>query len=132
MASTAQRLSDVFEQARANPIPFDDSSKFILFSDCHRGDNGWADDFAHNQVLFFRALDSYFAEGFTYIELGDGDELWENRDFDEIRSQHDHIFWQMQLFYTADPCRLGLIWGKHDIVRQDPKAVETQLYRYWD
>jgi UDP-2,3-diacylglucosamine pyrophosphatase LpxH len=132
MTSTSARLTEVLEAARREPIPFDDDSRFIIFSDCHRGDNGWADDFAHNQVLFFHALDHYFAEGFSYIELGDGDELWENQDFDEIRRQHDHIFWQMQRFYRADPCRLRLIWGNHDIVRKDPKTVETQLYHYWD
>jgi hypothetical protein len=27
------------------------------------------------------ALDHYWREGFTYIEGGDGDELWEHKDF---------------------------------------------------
>ena len=130
MASTAQRLSDVFEQARANPIPFDDSSKFILFSDCHRGDNGWADDFAHNQLLFFNALCWYYENGYTYIEVGDGDELWENRDFSVIRREHSHIFSLMQKFFLDD--RLYLIWGNHDIERSDKKIVEEQLFSYED
>jgi len=75
--STAKRLTEVFEMAEE--VPFDDSSKIVLFSDCHRGDNGWADDFAHNQSLFFFALEHYYAQGFTYIEIGDGDELYENK-----------------------------------------------------
>ncbi len=126
--STSRRLSEVFESARE--IPFDDSSKCILFSDCHRGDNSWADDFAHNQNLFFHALNRYYNEGFTYIEIGDGDELWENRRFEDIRKAHSHIFWLMSEFHKEN--RLHLIWGNHDIERKDPKKVEETLYRYYD
>jgi hypothetical protein len=76
----------VFAGARRQPILFDDSSKFIFFSDCHRGDNSWADNFSPNQLLMFHALTYYYDQGYTYIEVGDGDELWENRDFRTIYS----------------------------------------------
>ena len=124
--STSKRLTEVFESA--TQIPFDDSSKFVFFSDCHRGDNSWADDFAHNQTLVFHALKDYNRKGFTYIEIGDGDELWENKDFDEIRRAHSHIFWLMKKFYNDD--RLYLIRGNHDNERQDPKKVEETLYQF--
>lgn len=124
--STNSRLTEVFRSAKE--IPFDDSSKFIFFSDCHRGDNGWADDFAHNQILFFHALNHYFNEGFTYIEIGDGDELWENRRFEVIREAHSHIFWCMQKFHTEK--RLYLIRGNHDMERKDPSIVQNALFRY--
>jgi UDP-2,3-diacylglucosamine pyrophosphatase LpxH len=130
MASTAERLTEVFEDARKNPIPFDDSSKFILFSDCHRGDNGWSDDFAHNQLLFFFALCWYYENGYTYIEVGDGDELWENRDFAVIRHEHSHIFSQLQKFFNDG--RLYLIWGNHDIERMDKEIVKKHLHTYHD
>ena len=126
--STSKRLSEVFESAKE--IPFDDSSKFILFSDCHRGDNSWADDFAHNQNLFFHALNHYYNEGFTYIEIGDEDELWENKRFADIRQAHSHVFWLMCKFHKEK--RLHLIWGNHDIERKDRKKVEKTLYRYYD
>jgi hypothetical protein len=42
--SVASRLSEVLESSEE--ISFDNFSKFILFGDCHRGDNSWADDFA--------------------------------------------------------------------------------------
>ena len=38
--STSKRLTEVFESA--HEIPFDDSGKFVFFSDIHRGDNSWA------------------------------------------------------------------------------------------
>jgi UDP-2,3-diacylglucosamine pyrophosphatase LpxH len=130
MASTADRLTQVFQEAREHAIEFDDTSKFIFFSDCHRGDNGWSDDFAHNQILFWHALKCYDNERFTYVEIGDGDELWENRDFAVVRKEHDHIFAQMKEFY--DDGRLYLIWGNHDIERMDPEIVKKQLHTYHD
>lgn len=123
-----RRLSEVLETAHV--IDFDDTSKFIFFSDCHRGDNGWADDFADNQLLFFFALRHYFDEGFTYIELGDGDELWEHGDFTIIERAHSHIFWLLHEFYAAG--RLHWLYGNHDIHWRNPKNVERDMARYFD
>jgi len=125
---TSKRLTEVFEAARE--IIFDDSSKFVFFSDCHRGDNSWSDDFAKNQNIFFQALTYYYAEGFTYIELGDGDELFENTNFEDIRRAHSHIFELMRKFYEEK--RLWLIWGNHDIERKDDEHVERTLHCFYD
>jgi len=119
----AERLSGALSSARE--LPLDDTSRFIFFSDCHRGDNGWADDFAHNESLFYHALSYYFDQGFTYVEVGDGDELWENKHFHAIRRAHSHIFWKMRDFYEAG--RLHLIYGNHDIERRDPKVCQETL-----
>jgi len=125
--TTSRRLTQVLQSARE--IPFGDTSKFIILSDCHRGDNSWADDFAHNQHLFFHALTHYYNRGFTYIEIGDGDELLENRRFSDIRLEHSHVFWLMSKLYQEN--RFHLVWGNHDIERQDPSVVESTLYRYY-
>jgi hypothetical protein len=124
--SVASRLSEVFESSKE--IPFDDSSKFIFFSDCHRGDNSWADDFAPNQNIFFHALNFYYDRGFTYIEIGDGDELWENRSFETIREAHSHIFWKMSQFHEAQ--RLYMIWGNHNRKWKNPGNVKRYLFHY--
>ena len=126
--STSRRLTETF--ASAKEIPFDDSSKFILFSDCHRGDNSWADDFAPNQSIYFHALQHYYNEGFTYIELGDGDELLENKNFEDIRRSHSHVFWLMREFYRES--RLFLIYGNHDMARKNPKNVKRDFEQYYD
>lgn len=123
-----ERLNEVLRNARN--INFEYTDKLVLFSDCHRGDNSWADDFAPNQNLLFHALEHYYREGFTYIELGDGDELWENRDFADIRSSHSHVYWIMQQFFLDN--RLHLIFGNHDIERKDPDVVRKTLYEYYD
>ena len=123
---THKRLTEVFRSAKE--IPFDDTSKFIFFSDCHRGDSGWADDFAPNQNLFFYALKQYYKNGFTYIEIGDGDELWENKNFEDIISAHNHIFWLLRKFY--DDKRFYLIIGNHDDVRKSPKYVSRRFSNF--
>ncbi len=125
---TRNRLKEIFDSSKT--VDFDDSSKFILFSDCHRGDNSWSDDFAHNEKLFFHALNHYYNEGFTYIEIGDGDELWESKKFEEIRKAHSHIFWIMRKFHKDD--RLFLIWGNHNIVWKNQKYIEKNLFKYYD
>ena len=68
-----KRLSEVFESSEE--IFFDDSSKFIFMSDCHRGDGSWADSFRKNRNNYYAALTYYYNNNYTYIELGDGDEL---------------------------------------------------------
>jgi UDP-2,3-diacylglucosamine pyrophosphatase LpxH len=121
--SIGERLSQAL--ASAHEVPFDDASKLIFFSDCHRGDNGWADDFAHNESLFLYALTYYFGQGFTYVEVGDGDELWENKHFADIRRAHSQVFWKMRDFYEAG--RLYLIYGNHDRERSDPAVCRHTL-----
>jgi UDP-2,3-diacylglucosamine pyrophosphatase LpxH len=124
--SVASRLSEVF--GSSEELSLDNSSKFFLVSDCHRGDNSWADDFAPNQNIFFHALNFYFDKGFTYIEMGDGEELWENRYFEDIRTAHSHIYWKLSQFYEKD--RLYLIWGNHNRRWKNPRSVKRYLYHY--
>jgi len=128
--STNTRLTELYKLSTEKPVTFDDSSKFIIFSDCHRGDNSWADDFADNQNIFFHALNYYYDSGFTYIELGDGDELFENKNFRDIRKSYSHIFWLMSEFYKQN--RFYLIYGNHDKERDNPKIVENTLFNYYD
>ena len=116
---------------RAAPeLVFDHTSKIVIMSDAHRGDNTWADNFANNQNLFFHALDYYNRREFTYVEAGDGDELWQNRSFADIRKAHSDIFWLLRQFHVHK--RLHLLWGNHDIVRKNPAEVRRTLERYYD
>ena len=80
--SSQKRITRAYQTARR--ISFNDTSKFILFSDVHRGDNSLADDFANNRNAYFHALKHYYQNNFTYCELGDGDELWENVSFKSL------------------------------------------------
>ncbi len=124
---TDERLTALFAQSPV--IEFDDNDRFIFFSDCHRGDGSWKDDYAPNRHLHLHALNHYFAQGFTYIELGDGDELFEVADFAEIRYAHSNVFKVMRRYYENG--RLHLLYGNHDIERHDPAAAEAQLSHYY-
>lgn len=126
--SSTTRLNRAYKEAKV--IPFSNADKFILFSDCHRGDNSFADDFANNRNIYFHALKHYYAEGFQYCELGDGDELWENISFEPIFEAHQNVYLLMKLFH--DQNRLHLIWGNHDMVYRNPDFVTKQLSTYFD
>tara|TARA_R110002167_G_scaffold233264_3_gene438504 strand:+ start:6232 stop:7134 length:903 start_codon:yes stop_codon:yes gene_type:complete len=126
--SSNYRLTRAYDNAKK--ISFDDSSKFILFSDCHRGDNSFADDFANNRNIYFHALRHYFKKGFQYCELGDGDELWENISFKPIFEAHKNVYKLLRDFHLE--ARLHLIWGNHDMAYKDPEYVEKNLGSYFD
>lgn len=123
-----RRISRVFDAAEQ--IIFDDSSKIVLMSDCHRGDGSWADDFLRNQNLYFAALTHYYNSSFTYIEIGDGDELWENRSFFDIKQIHSNVFWLLSKFYYEG--RLHMIYGNHDMVKKYRNFVRINMHRYFD
>ncbi len=126
--SANSRLSRAYKNAKK--VPFDDTSKIILFSDCHRGDNSFADDFAKNRNIYFHALKHYYNEGFSYCELGDGDELWENISFSSIFEAHKNVFKLLRQFHVEN--RLHMIWGNHDMVYKDPEFVKKKLSHYFE
>lgn len=115
-----RRLNDVLEAA--NELIFDNSSRFILFSDCHRGNNGPVDDFAKNKELFLKTLTYYYHQGFSYIEVGDGDDLWQNRRFGDVWRAHRCVFDLLHKFNNQN--RLHLIIGNHEIQGSRYRPVE--------
>lgn len=125
---TLKRISKVFESAKR--ISFDDSSRIILMSDVHRGDGSWADDFSKNENLYFAALTYYYNENYTYIELGDGDELWKNRKLSDILPIHSEVFLLLAKFFNED--RLYFIFGNHDMVKSKDNFAPNNLYQYFD
>lgn len=123
-----QEISKVFNNA--DVVSFDDSSKFVFMSDSHRGDGNWGDNFAKNQSIAFRALNYYYEQGYTYFELGDGDELWENRALEDIKEVHSNVFWLLSKFYSKK--RLHIIYGNHDMIKKNEKYVKDNLYTMYD
>ncbi len=126
--STFNRLSEVFKSSLE--IPFDDSSKIVIISDCHRGDGSWVDDFSHNQNIYYSAIKYYYNNGFTYIDLGDSDELWKNKKFSDISNIYTDTFRLLHDFYKED--RYYMIFGNHDIVKKYPDFVKKNLQRYYN
>lgn len=120
------RLSKSFEGALR--LPLTDSSKYILISDCHRGAGTSNDNFLKNQNLYFAALKHYYQMGYTYIELGDGDELWENRSMEQIIETHSNVFWLLTLFREQN--RLYMLYGNHDMIKKNSRYISKNCSTY--
>ena len=109
-----RQLDQAFQDAAV--LPLSASSRYTLFSDCHRGNGLTGDNFLKNQHLYAAALRYYYENDFTYIELGDGDELWENRSFTAIKEAHATTFQMLARFYADQ--RLYLMYGNHDMSKR--------------
>lgn len=127
MSSVKKRLQQAYDSAQT--IPFDSTSKFVIMSDCHRGQGNNGDNFLPSQNLFFGAMEYYYDNGFTYIELGDGDELWENRKMSPIIQAHSDAFWMMSRFYQEN--RLYMLYGNHDIVKSRKSYTKKHCNDYY-
>lgn len=120
---TADAMTDYrFERTlqTSDSLTIDNHSSLVFFSDTHRGDGGLLDRFAPNEALFLRALHHYAQKAFTYVEVGDGDELWQVDHFADIQAAHPHVFSQLERFQRLG--RLHMIVGNHDVGR-DPRLA---------
>ena len=115
-----RHLSSLYDSAQE--ILFDDTSRMVFFSDCHRGDRSRNDAFAVNEPLFVQALTHYLNLGFTYFEVGDGDELWQNPHLSEVVRSHKPIFNLLHRFDAQN--RLHLILGNHDVAENKQKSTD--------
>lgn len=112
--SFQHRMDQAFSSAPH--LTLNNTSRYVLFSDCHRGRGNHNDNFLKNQHIFQAALQFYYENNFTYLELGDGDELWENFKMDSIIDIHSNIFRLFELYHREN--RLYLLYGNHDIEKQ--------------
>lgn len=120
-----KRITNAFKNAPVLPIYT--SSKLALISDCHRGSGNSNDNFLKNRNLYLAALTYYYERGYTYIELGDGDELWENRNFQQIYEIHSDVFQLLYSFFRKK--RLYMIYGNHDMIKKEqPLSLEFPFY----
>ena len=125
---TEQRLTEAYNNARVEY--FDDSSKYVFISDCHRGNGGPSDEFNKNQNTFIFALEIYLNSGFTMVEAGDGDELWEYPRVRPIKNAHSDVFELMKKFHNDN--RLIILYGNHNIYLKNWEFVEKNYYDYLD
>ena len=100
------------EKKKGLVIPFDcTKEKFIIFSDHHKGARNGADDFMLCELNYLSALDFYFEKGYSYISLGDCEELWENMFFSVKKIQQSELEKEKKFAHAN---RFIKIIGKHD------------------
>lgn len=121
-----KRLDRAFENAPI--LPWTNNTRYVFFSDCHRGIGNNNDNFLPNANNYFAALQYYYQYGFCYIEAGDGDELWENRRLCQIMEVHSDIFNQLCRFHRDS--RLYMLYGNHDIVKRKIPPVFEDMGIY--
>ena len=112
--SYIKRLDRAFKDAPV--LPINQQTKYVFISDCHRGVGDNKDNFLKNENAYIAALQHYYHYGYTYIEVGDGDELWENKCLDEIMSMHTDVFSMLSCFHKNK--RLYMLYGNHDIEKR--------------
>jgi predicted phosphodiesterase len=128
-------LTDLYQNIIANPgkrgitVPFDASKdKFIILSDQHKGARDGADVFRRCVNNYLAALEHYDREGYTYINLGDSEELWENI-FLTIKRHNKNTFEAEKKFLRRKA--FIKIFGNHDLYwDNDPLAMVSLLQIY--
>lgn len=115
------RLEAAYRNAEC--IPIGPGSRIVCMSDCHRGIGNHGDNFLPNQNVFYAALKYYYDRGFSYMELGDGDELWENRRLNRIVDFYSDIFRLLTRFCRED--RFFMLYGNHDCRKKDGKFLQN-------
>lgn len=104
-------------------LPLYTYSRYVIISDCHRGEGTSNDNFLKNQHLYCAAMEHYVRRGFFYLELGDGEELWENRCRKRIESCHEDVY---ALFAWLEKSRrIVRLYGNHNMELKGelPEAV---------
>ena len=124
--SYIKRLDHAFESAPILPIT--PQTKYVFFSDCHRGTGNNNDNFLKNAGSYYVALQYYYQYGFCYIEAGDGDELWENCTLEQIMEIHEDIFSQLRRFHNDQ--RLYMLYGNHDMIKKDLTPIFPDMKYY--
>jgi predicted phosphodiesterase len=117
--STESLLTKLYYSAQRYSL--DNDTKIVCMSDCHRGMGNHGDNFLANQHLFYAALEYYYDNCFVYVEMGDGDELWENRNLKRIFEIHNDSIWLMSEFYKKG--RFHMLYGNHDRKKRNPRYM---------
>lgn len=117
-----RKLYDLYKEAPE--IKFDYKDNLVFISDVHRGDGTIFDSFMQNKNIYKTALAYYYKRNFIYVEIGDGDELWKNKDFSEIAYTYKDMFKILNKFKEEN--RIYILYGNHDIIKREENFYISQ------
>jgi predicted phosphodiesterase len=103
--------------------------KIIIFSDHHKGNKDYGDDFANNEPNYLAALEYYLLNKFSYINLGDAEELWKYKPKEVISKNMTVLkteakFQQENKYYKT--------FGNHDITWKNKLDVDIWFKGIFD
>ena len=104
-----------------------EADRYIVFSDQHKGNKSWSDDFKGSEINYLSALKYYYSEGFNFINLGDSEELWKFKT-EAILPANEAAFTAESAFH---PNRYFKTFGNHDIIWKNPLDVLLHLKKYF-
>ena len=128
-------LSNLYKHIKENPgkkgfiIPFEKNSRFIIFSDQHKGAKNGSDDFMNAEKNYLTALDYYNQNNFQFISLGDNEELWENT-LAAVKKNNIPSFEKEKLFLQRKA--FVKIFGNHDLYWNNDPFAGWQLKKIYD
>jgi hypothetical protein len=123
----AEALDQAFERVRADGLTMEveaDAARFVIFSDQHKGARNGADDFQLCERAYNAALAYYYEFNYHLVELGDVEELWEERAPAVLRT-YAHSTELAARFHKAG--RYLRVWGNHDDHWSSAASVRRNL-----
>lgn len=115
---------------KSNRLKINNKSKLVIMSDCHRGIGNNYDNFSKNRNIYEAALNYYYDKNFTYVELGDGDDMWEVKNTQDIIEEQIEAFYILKKFH--DNNRLIMIYGNHDKYKKKKGVLEKHFYKHYN
>lgn len=125
-------LTDLYEKILEDPghrglvIDFHQSSKVIVLSDQHKGSRNFRDDFLLAEKNYLAALQYYNEQEYTYCNLGDSEELWENT-VQGILKHNKDTFYAEGWFLKRNA--FIKVFGNHDLYWDNDPLAPFNLYR---
>lgn len=101
--------------------------RFIIFSDQHKGNKSWSDDFKGCELNYLAALQHYNSRNFIFINLGDSEELWKFK-AEVILPANEEAFTAEAAFH---PHRYYKTFGNHDIIWKNKLDVLLYMTKYF-
>jgi predicted phosphodiesterase len=126
----AQRIKESLDKLYANikeelkksglNLSINSNTKYIIFSDQHKGGKNGSDDFMLAEKNYLTALQHYNDHNYILINLGDCEELWENT-LETVKKNNQASFEAEKKFIERDA--FIKVFGNHDIYwNNDPLA----------
>ena len=112
------------EQAEGEMVLDIHQSKFVIFSDHHKGNRDGADDFQICERAYNAALAYYDRFKYTLVVMGDVEELWEEWPQTVLKA-YPHTM-ELEGKFNQDG-RYLRFWGNHDDAWSHADLVETLL-----